>query len=146
MPVYLYNIILVCASIVLLCFYSVETALVCVCVMRVESAAAALAAGEKMDGWMDVLSAVRIKRSPLSPPPVYVADNQTGFVSSTARVSLCACVCCCCCCRVPCGRFFVRVCIVRLYIILSSSSSPPHSLLSRALSLAVRLFFFFRPS
>jgi len=71
-------------------FYSVETAFVCVCVMRVESAAAASAAGEKMDGWM--CSAVRIKRSPLSPPPVYVADNQTGLVSSAARVCVCVCV------------------------------------------------------
>lgn len=41
------------------------------------------------DGWL--CSAVRIKRLPLSPPPVYVADNQTGFVSSTVS----ACVCCC---------------------------------------------------
>lgn len=136
----MYNIILVCASIVLLCFYSVETALVCVCVcvMRVESAAAAaaLAAGEKMDGWM--CSAVRIKRSPLSPPPVYVADNQTGFVSSTARVCVCALL-------LPCGRFF-RACVQCASIILSSSSLPPHSLLSRALSLRRPSLFFFRPS
>jgi len=129
-----YNIILVCASIVLLCFYSVETALVCVCVMRVESAAAALASGEKMDGWM--CSAVRIKRSPLSPPPVYVADNQTGFVSSTALVSVRVCVCVCCCCRVV---VFSCVCIVRLYniIVVVVALSP----LTRTLSPSVTIFF-----
>lgn len=105
----------------------------CVCEMRVESAAAAAsAAGEKMDGWM--CSAVRIKRSPLSPPPVYVADNQTGFVSSTARVCVCVLL-------LPCGCSFVRVCAS---IILSSSSSQPRSHLSSSLSPSV--YFFSSPA
>ncbi|CAH1725894.1 unnamed protein product [Aphis gossypii] len=87
-------------------------------------------------------SAVRIKRSPLSPPPVYVADNQTGFVSSTARVSLRVCVCVCVVVAV--WSFFSCVCTVRLYIILSSL--PPHSLLSRALSLRRPSLFFSAPA
>jgi len=85
-------------------------------------------------------SAVRIKRSPLSPPPVYVADNQTGFVSSTARVSLCVCVCVVVAvCRVV---VFSCVRIVRLYniivvVVVATALSP----LTHTLSPSVSFFF-----
>jgi len=114
-------------------FYSVETAFVCVCEMRVESAeaASASAAGEKMDGWMDVLGGTYQTFAALASSGLRRRQpNRFRFLD---RARLCVLL-------LPCGCSFVRVCAS----IILSSSSPPRSHLSSSFSPSV--YFFSAPA
>lgn len=139
----MYNIILVCASIVLLCFYSVETALVCVCVcvwceLNRPRRRRRLWLRERR--WMDgcarrYVSNVRRSRLLRSTSPT---TKPVSF--PRPRAFLCARVCVCVVVAV--WSFFSCVCTVRLYNIIVVVAATALSPLTRTLSPPSVSFFF----